>query len=59
MILAGSRRDDLVLDPFAGTSTVGQVCIQHRRSFVGLELNRAYIALAQERCSGVQVELGL
>lgn len=56
---AGDPIPCLVLDPFAGTSTVGQVCIQHRRSFVGLELNRAYIALAQERTNGVQVRMEL
>lgn len=48
-ILAGSRPDDLVLDPFAGTGTVGQVAALHGRHFVGIELKRDYIELARKR----------
>lgn len=48
---------DLVLDPFAGTATVGRVAIKHQRRFVGLELNPAYIELAQDRTSNVQVAM--
>lgn len=47
----------LVLDPFAGTATVGRVCARLRRNFVGIELNPAYITLARKRTSGVQIEM--
>lgn len=57
MILAGSRFGDIVLDPFAGTSTVGRVCAKHGRKFIGIELNPAYIELAKNRTSGVQIVL--
>lgn len=57
MILAGSAPGDLVLDPFAGSGTVGRVCIKHQRRFVGLELNPAYIKLAENRTSNVQVQM--
>lgn len=57
MILAGSAPGDLVLDPFSGSGTVGRVAIKHRRRFVGLELNPAYITLAQDRTSNVQVQM--
>jgi hypothetical protein len=46
-----------VLDPFAGTFTVGVVAIKHRRYAIGIELNPKYIELAKERCSKVQVKL--
>lgn len=39
----------LVLDPFAGSGTVGKVCKDHNRRFLGIELNPAYIALADKR----------
>lgn len=55
MILAGSALGDLVLDPFAGTATVGQVCIKRQRNFIGLELNPQYIELAKARTSNIQV----
>lgn len=48
-ILAGSRAGDVVLDPFCGSGTTGAVALQHGRSFVGLDLNPAYIKLAAER----------
>lgn len=48
-ILAGSRRGDLVLDPFAGSGTVGQVAIEHGRRFVGIELMPDHVAIAIDR----------
>lgn len=54
---AGDPVPCTVLDPFAGTATVGKVCAQHGRHFIGVELNPAYIELARERVSGVQMEM--
>ena len=51
-IKAGSRVGDLVLDPFTGSGTTGQVAIQLGRSFVGVELNPAYAGLARARIGG-------
>ena len=48
-ILAGSKPDDLVLDPFAGSGTVGVVALRHGRNFVGTELNPEYASLAESR----------
>ena len=48
-ILAGSRPDDVVLDPFTGSGTVGMVALRHGRQFVGCELNPEYAALAETR----------
>ncbi len=48
-ILAGSQRGDLVLDPFFGSGTVGEVCLGLERRFVGIEINEEYIALAKQR----------
>jgi len=55
-VLAGSARGDTVLDPFAGSGTVGLVCAEHGRDFVGIELNPEYITLAQERL-GVPIQV--
>jgi len=38
-----------VLDPFAGSGTTGRVCRELGREFIGIELNPAYIALAEAR----------
>ncbi len=48
-VLAGSRPNDWVLDPFFGSGTVGAVCEQQRRRYVGIELNLKYVHLAVER----------
>tara|TARA_R110002153_G_scaffold66396_9_gene177526 strand:- start:201 stop:1082 length:882 start_codon:yes stop_codon:yes gene_type:complete len=48
-LLAGSGEGDLVLDPFAGSGTVGVVAKRHGRQFVGIELNPEYAALAAQR----------
>jgi site-specific DNA-methyltransferase (cytosine-N4-specific) len=48
-ILAGSEPEDWVLDPFFGSGTVGVVCEQQHRKYVGIELNRDYVKLATER----------
>lgn len=50
-ILAGSCEGGLVLDPFFGSGTVGEVCADHGRNFVGLELNPAYSAIQEKRLS--------
>jgi len=53
MILAGSKPGDIVLDPFSGTATVGQVCEQHGRHFIGLELNPFSNGLAKKRLTNI------
>jgi len=54
-VLAGSKRGGLVLDPFCGSGTVGQVCRLHGRQFVGLDLSMKYLReLALPRAEGKQ-----
>jgi DNA modification methylase len=48
-ILAGTVEGDTVLDPFMGAGTTALVARQHGRKYVGIELNPAYIKLAEER----------
>ena len=48
-ILAGSRHGDTILDPFTGSGTTGVVAARYGRDFLGIELNPAYLAIAQRR----------
>ncbi|MCH8351184.1 MAG: site-specific DNA-methyltransferase, partial [Chloroflexi bacterium] len=48
-ILAGTQPDDLVIDPFFGYGTVGLVCQEEQRRFLGIELNRNFVDAARER----------
>lgn len=52
-IRAGCPDDGTVLDPFAGSGTVGVVCDKLRRQFIGIELNQAYIEIAERRIAAV------
>ena len=45
-ILAGSRVGDVVLDPFSGSGTTGQVAQFEGRRYVGIDLNRDYLDLS-------------
>ena len=44
-----SARPGVVLDPFFGAGTVGLVAEQHRRDWVGIEINPTYAAIAKQR----------
>ena len=48
-ILASTRQDDTVLDPFTGSGTVGVVAYKLRRNFIGIELNPEYATIANNR----------
>lgn len=48
-VLAGSRKNDIVFDPFMGSGTTAQVALQHGRQYLGCELNKEYEKLQQER----------
>jgi len=56
-VLAGSRPGDLILDPFAGSGTVGVVAQKLGRAFIGIELNPEYVKLAESRLLQTPVSL--
>jgi DNA modification methylase len=56
-ILAGTKPNDLVLDPFYGTGTVGIVSKELGRRCLGIELKKEFIDIAAKRTSLVQAAL--
>ena len=56
-VLAGSRKNDIVFDPFMGSGTTAQVALQHGRQYLGCELNKEYEKLQQERINHGQGQL--
>ena len=48
-ILAGSRPGDIVLDPFFGSGTVGEVSQNLGRKWIGIDLNPEYESLQRKR----------
>ena len=58
-VLAGCPEGGVVLDPFAGSGTTGEVAIKHGRRFVGIELNPEYIKLAEARLNSQPARLAV
>lgn len=56
-ILASSKPGDTVLDPFGGSGTTGRVAVALGRNAILIELNPAYVDLAEQRTA--QTGLGL
>ena len=56
-ILAGSKKGDIVLDPFYGAGTVGIITKELDRKCVGIELNDDYLHIAEKRTGTVQTSL--
>jgi len=56
-ILAGSKVGDIVLDPFFGSGTTGQVAQNLGRKWIGCELNKEYEILQNQRLQQQGLEL--
>ncbi len=54
VLLAASRRDDLVLDPFCGSGTTGAVAKRLGRRFIGIEREAAYAEAAEARLAQIE-----
>ena len=53
ILLDYTRPGDLVVDPFAGTATVGQACVEMGRRYVGAECDPETHAKGLRRLAGV------
>lgn len=49
MIVSSSKPDDIVLDPFFGTGTTGAVAKRFGRRFIGIEREKRYVSIAENR----------
>ena len=49
LVLSSSRVDDVVFDPFCGSGTTLFAAQKHGRSWIGVEINEEFAALAQRR----------
>jgi DNA modification methylase len=51
-ILSGTKKNDIVLDPFAGSGTTLMVARRLNRRFIGIEINKEFIEMANGRVIG-------
>lgn len=54
-VLAGSRKNDIVLDPFMGSGTTAAVALKNGRRYLGCELNPEYKGLQDERIAAASI----
>jgi DNA modification methylase len=53
VLLSSTKPNDLVLDPFFGSGTTGAVAKKLGRHFIGIEQDRRYISIAEERIASI------
>lgn len=49
IIISSTNKGDLILDPFAGSSTTGLAAIMYERKFIGIETEKKYLDLSIKR----------
>ena len=57
LIEAASNEGDMVLDAFNGSGTTGVACIETKRNYIGIELDREYIKLSKKRFKSKESEI--
>lgn len=55
-VLAGTKKGDVILDPFSGSGTTGIVALQNDRSYIGIELNPEYAEISINRLASFNGE---
>ena len=56
MISLSIKKDEIVLDPFMGSGSTGVAALNLDRQFIGIEVDKKYFDIAQERISKVGAE---
>ena len=57
LIKTYSNEGETILDPFAGSGSVGHACVNLNRHFIGCELDKGYYDIATKRIEAAQNEL--
>lgn len=57
LLLASSNENDIVLDPFMGGGSTALACINHKRQYIGFEIDEEYYMKSLERLNYTQFTL--
>lgn len=49
IVLSSTKKGDIVLDPFTGSSTTGLAAIVNNRKFIGIDTEKKYLELSKRR----------
>ena len=53
IVLASTNKGDVILDPFAGSSTTGIAAAMNGRKFIGVDLEKDYLELSKKRFADI------
>lgn len=56
-IISWSNPGNIILDPMIGSGTVGKMCKEMGRHFIGFDISQEYVDLAKHRVDGARVPL--
>src|SRR3989344_3398018 len=54
VVLASTKKGDIVVDPFTGSSTTGLAAFAHGRKFIGVDLEKQYLDLSVKRLADLR-----
>jgi len=57
IVIASSNKNDVILDPFTGSSTTGLAAYEYGRKFVGMDTKKKYLDLSIKRFQEVRSKL--
>jgi site-specific DNA-methyltransferase (adenine-specific) len=56
IILASTKENDLILDPFCGSCTTGISAVRLNRRYIGIDNEKEYIELSKRRYKEIEEE---
>ncbi len=59
LVTLGSRKGDVVLEPFAGSGTTALACVAQERDYIAIEREQEYYEIAKARLEKVEEPLKL
>ena len=57
LVVLGSRKGDIVLEPFAGSGTTALACVSQERDYIAIEREEEYYDIAKARLDKVEQPL--
>lgn len=58
-IMLGSKKNDTILDPFAGSGTTGVACMNLKRNYILIEKEEKYCEIARNRIARIPPSFGV
>ena len=59
IVLASTKKGDLVLDPFNGSGTTAVAAYKNDRKYIGIELDKKYLNITKKRINNINSKLDL